>query len=361
MVFPRPLFAAACAAMAVLVASTACAQSLPLSAAQVQALGLRFAAVSRADELDVGASARVVLKPDAQYVVAAPYSGMVPRVLVSIGQTVRAGQPLATFASPQLYEAGRALTEARSQAALAGQALARDRNLHDDGIIAASRLQASQARATEAAAMVRARDAEMAAAGIVFAPRTGEPQLVAGRPGLIAEVNAVPGVRVDGATPLFRIVDPTALELDLLLGRDVPAPHGGERVEVRARGAAGSVAGVVPVSDGTAAVRVRVVLDRRGSLQAGESVSVSLRLRDGAGAGAGASGAPRVRVPAAALTYWKGAPGVFVQGKDNARFQPVTVESVDEAAATVRGPLPAGSRVAVSGIGALKGMLDGGQ
>ncbi|MGT2492497.1 hypothetical protein ACU4GD_23125 [Cupriavidus basilensis] len=72
---------------------------------------------------------------------------------------------------------------------------------------------------------------------------------MAGRAGLIAEVNAVPGTRVDGAAPLFRIVDPTALELDLLVGRDMPAPTGGERVEVRRRGATGKVAGVVPASD----------------------------------------------------------------------------------------------------------------
>jgi biotin carboxyl carrier protein len=356
MFFRLMLFVGALAAPTLFHIGTARAQALTLSTAQAQSLGVRFGPVAGAAQLEIGASGRVVLKPDAQYVVAAPYAGMVSRVLVSIGQAVRGGQPLATFASPQLFEAGRALAEARSQANLARLALARDRGLHDDGIIAGSRWQATQARAAEAAAMVHAREAEMASAGIVFAG-AGEPQLVAGRAGLIAEVNAVPGTRVDGAAPLFRIVDPSALELDVLVGRDMPAPAGGERVEVRQRGATGQVAGVVPASDGTAAMRVRAVLDKRGSLQAGESVNVIVHLRgapDAAGEG-------RVRIPATALTYWRGTPGVFVATKTGARFQTVMVEAVDDAAATVRGALPPGTRVAVAGVGALKGMLAGGE
>src|SRR3989475_2767078 len=83
------------------------------------------------------------------------------RVLVALGQTVRTGQPVAVFTSPQLYEARRALLEAESQSRLARQALTRDQALHEDGIIAASRWQATQARAAEAAAMAQARRAEL--------------------------------------------------------------------------------------------------------------------------------------------------------------------------------------------------------
>ncbi len=200
------------------------AQAVPLSAEHARALGVRTSAVSAAETLDVGTHARVVSKLDAQYVVAAPYPGIVPRVLVAIGQTVRPGQPLASFPSPQLFDARRALAEANSQARLAQQALVRDRSLYEDGIIAASRWQATQARATEAAAMARARRAEMASAGVVFSGAGEEAQLVASHRGIVSEVNAVPGTRVEGAAPLFRTVDPDALELDLLLGRDIPVP-----------------------------------------------------------------------------------------------------------------------------------------
>jgi len=336
-------------------AAQAVTQAVSLSADQARSLGVRFGPISTSEHLEVGAHARVVFKPDAQYVVAAPYAGMVPRILVSVGQSVRPGQPLATFSSPQLLEASRALTEANSQARLAQNSLARDKSLYDDGIIPASRWQATQARATEAAAMAKARRAELASAGIAFAGPGSEAQLVASRGGIVSEVNAVPGARVESASTLFRIVDPSALELDLLVGRDVPVPSPGERVEVSQRGAAGTVIGVAPSGDGTAGVRVRASLERRGDLRAGESVNVTLKLQGSSGTGA--SG--RVRVPAASLVYLHGVPGLFIATDKGFRFQSVKVESTDEASAVVRAHLPAGTRVAVAGVGALKGLMVG--
>lgn len=360
----RRCFALATVAVPALVwFAPAQARTLPLSSTQAQALGVRFAPAENAARLEIGANARVVLRPDAQYVVAAPYPGMVSQILVAIGQPVKKGQPLAAFASPQMFEASRALTEARSQAELAQLALKRDRQLHDDGIIAGSRWETTQAHAREASAMVRAREAEMAAAGIVVGPK-GEARMVAGRDGLIADIQAVPGTRVDASAPLFRIVDATALELDLLVGRDVPAVRGGERVEVRQRGVIGKVAGVVPTSDGTGAVRVRVTLDQRGNLQAGENVGVVIHLGTAANAGpnqAGAGAATRFRVPLAALSYAQGKAGVFVAVKDGVVYQPVEVDAMDDAFATIRGALPANAKVAVTGLGALKGLLVGGQ
>lgn len=335
----------------------AVAQAVPLSAEQARSLGVRFGPVAASAGLEVGTHARVVFKPDAQYVVSAPYAGMVPRVLVSVGQTVRAGQPLAGFLSPQLFETSRALVEANSQARLAQQSLARDKALYDDGIIAASRWQATQARAAEANAMVRARKAELASTGIAFVGLGGEAQLIASRGGVISEVNAVPGTRVEAAAPLFRIVDPEALELDLLVGRDVPVPATGDGIEIAQRGAAGTVIGVAPSGDGTAGMRVRASLQRRGNLRAGESVNVTLKLRGAANATA--SGL--VRVPVAALVYVHGVPGVFVATDKGFRFQEVAVASTDDATAVIRVNLSAGARVAVAGVGALKGLLAGEQ
>jgi hypothetical protein len=237
------------------------------------------------------------------------------------------------------------------------QSLARDKALYDDGIIAASRWQATQARAVEANAMAKARRAELASAGIAFTGSGGDAQLVASRSGVVSEVNAVPGARVDAAAPLFRIVDPAALELDLLVGRDVPVPAPGDRIEIAQRGAGGTVIGVAPSGDGTAGVRVRASLERRGDLHAGESVNVTLKLRGSAGAG----GSGLVRVPAAAVVYVHGVPGVFVATDKGLRFQDVAVASTDDAIAVVRATLPAGARVAVAGVGALKGLLAGEQ
>lgn len=341
--------------------------SVALSAEQAQALGVRFEPIQAAQRIEVSAHARVVLRPDAQAVVAAPYAGAVPRVLVALGQTVRTGQPVAVFTSPQLYEARRALLEAESQSRLARQALARDQALHEDGIIAASRWQATQARAAEAAAMAQARRAELAASGLQFVGN--EVHLVAPRAGLVTEVLAVPGARVEASAPLLRVADPKALELDLLLGREVPLPGVGDRVQVAARGAQGKVAGMAPVGDGSAGMRVRVALERAGDLRVGESVTASLALAGAdagpsggsAGGSGGGSGGARLRVPAAALAHWNNRTGVFVATGQGARFMPLSVEASDEATAVVRGTLPPKARIAVTGIAALKGLLGGGE
>lgn len=333
------------------------AQAFVLTAEQTRSMGVRFMPVSPAETLEVGTHARVVFRTDAQYVVAAPYAGMVTRIVVSIGQKVTEGQPLATFVSPQLFEASRALTEATSQARLAQQALARDHALYDDGIIAASRWQATQARAVEASAMAKARQADIASAGIALTQPGNEAQLVSRRGGIVSEVSVVPGARVEAAAPLFRIVDPSALELDLLFGRDLPVPTAGDQVDIVRRGASGTVIGIAPTVDGTAGVRVRASLERRGDLRVGESINVTVRLR----AATGKHSHGLLRVPAAAVAYVRGVPGLFVATERGVRFQEVTVASTDDSTAVVQAPLPAEARVAVEGVGALKGLLAGEQ
>lgn len=331
----------------------------PLSAEQARTLGVRFQTLSATSALEVSAHARVVLRPDAQTVIAAPYAGAVPRVLVALGQPVRAGQAVAAFTSPQLFEARRALAEAESQSRLAQQSLSRDRSLYDDGIIAASRWQATQARATEARAMAQARRAELASSGLGMAGN--EAQLLAPRAGIVTEVLAQPGTRVEASAPLVRVADPKALELDLLLGREVPLPALGDAVQVSTRGATGQVAGIAPVGDGSAGMRVRVALRQLGDLRLGESVTATLNLKTPPATGPAGTAGDRQRIPATALVHWQGQTGVFLATDKGVRFAPLSVEASDEATSVVRGALPAKARIAVTGIAALKGLLSGGE
>jgi RND family efflux transporter MFP subunit len=351
MFFPQWLLAGALALPAAGMAADAASA---LSPEQARTLGVRFQTLTGAAPLALSAHARVVLRPDAQAVVAAPYAGAVPRVLVALGQTVRAGQAVAAFSSPQFYEARRALAEAESQARLAQQSLKRDQALHEDGIIAASRWQATQARAAEAAAMAQARRAEITASGL---QQSGsETLLLTPRAGVVTEVLAQPGARVEASTPLVRVADPKALELDLLLGREMPLPNVGDRVQVATRNASGQVVGMAPVGDGSAGMRVRVALGQAGALRLGESVTATLQLSQDTG-----TTGERQRIPAAALVHWQGQSGVFLATDKGVRFAPLTVEASDEATAVVRGALPPKARIAISGIAALKGLLAGGE
>ena len=203
--------------------------------------------------------------------------------------------------------------------------------------------------------MARARRDELAASGVQLSGN--EAHLLASRAGVVTEVMAVPGARVEASAPLVRLADPQALELDLLLGREVPLPTMGDRVQVAARGAQGQVVGIAPVGDGSAGMRVRAALARAGDLRVGESVAATLVLADAAGG----KGGGRLRIPAAALVHWHGRTGVFAAAGKGVRFVPLLLEASDEATAVVRGDLAADARIAVAGVAALKGLLAGEQ
>jgi hypothetical protein len=172
----------------------------------------------------------------------------------------------------------------------------------------------------------------------------------------VADVQAVLGARVEAGSPLFRIVDPSSLELDMLIGQDAPVPARGDRVIVDDRGASGEVIGLAPTGDGSAATRVRASLPRSGNLRPGESVRATVEVR-----GSGQSGGSALaRLPAAALAYVAGRPGVFVAVPQGFVFRNVDVASTNDAVAVVRSPgLATGSRVAITGVGALKGLMTG--
>ncbi len=69
----RASIALTCLSFSHVAAAQVTAQAVPLSAEHARALGCAPARVSATETLDVGTHARVVFKPDAQYVVAAPY------------------------------------------------------------------------------------------------------------------------------------------------------------------------------------------------------------------------------------------------------------------------------------------------
>jgi hypothetical protein len=135
----------------------------------------------------------------------------------------------------------------------------------------------------------------------------------------VTEVMVQPGARVDASAPLVRVADPKALELDLLLGREVPLPAVGDSVQVITRGAAGRVEGIAPVGDGSAGMRACCANQERGSALGRKCYShIDVeRFRHGKGA---VESRNRLRIPASALVYWQGQTGVFIRTGKGVRF-----------------------------------------
>ncbi len=199
---------------------------LDLDARQARALGIVTEPLGAgAEGTALVLPARVVIPPAQTRVVAAPVAGLVERVEVAAQETVRQGQALLTLASPMLLEAQRDYLQAASQARLAEAARQRDQQLFQEGLIAESRRQASEAAHVQAAAQVAERRQLLriygmseAAIAALAAGRGLSPTLTLVAPigGTVLEQMVTPGQRVEAATPLYRIarLAPLWLEMD---------------------------------------------------------------------------------------------------------------------------------------------------
>jgi RND family efflux transporter MFP subunit len=356
-VFLVPVFALASAAHA--------SETGLLSAEQARALGVVIDTLGPAGPAGVeGLTAQVGVPNDRMFAVSAPLASLVENVAVVPGDRVRRGQTLARLASPELAQTQRGLMEAQAQEQLASASLERDRKLLAEGIIARSRVAASQSRALEARAALRERRQALRLAGIgeatlarMLAGDAVAPVVAVSSPtdGVVLEQSVIAGQRVEASALLFRIArtDQLALEIYVPSGR-IESIAVGDQVEVpgRARGTVVAIgAGVNPVNQ-TVPVRAAVTQGAQ-ALRLGEFVQVTL-VHAGAGAAQGFS------VPSTAVVRSAGQAYLFVETPEGLRAQPVKVVSAGAQESLVAGALQPGMRIAVRGTAGLKAALLGG-
>lgn len=374
-------------------AHAAGALALQLSPAQMQALGVETQLVPAAGSAaQDGLAARVTVPNEQVRMVSAPLAGLVEALLVAPGQTVKKGQVVARLSSPEALALQRDGAQAASQALLAEQVRARDAQLFSEGLIAESRLQASRAQAAQAAALLAERRQQLALAGLALAGGNAPGSLALRAPldGEILEQSASVGQRLEAASPIYRIARLHPLWLEIQAPVALAAQLAiGSRVQVPAQQASGRLIAVGRAVDGgSQSVLLRAEIDRGSErLRPGQAVEASLELKPG-------SAAAGVLLPAAALARQGERTLVFVQqgsgektgGKAAAssaaqsaagapsgaaepaagsvewRAVPVRVLGQSGNSALVSG-VPAGARIAVRGVSALKAMLsdDGAQ
>jgi RND family efflux transporter MFP subunit len=330
---------------------------LALNAKQQASLGVQVAAVQASTGGQLLASATVVMPPGKEFTVSAPYAGQVSRLLVGVGDSVKAGTALAHFTSPMLGDARRLLNEASLDYKNASAAAQRDQAMFDEGIIPAVRLQLSRSKQEAAQAQLHAREAELLAAGMRFDANTGYATgtLKAPLSGTVSEAFVAVGQRVDAGAMLFKLADSTQLQLDLQLSSDKAAQlQVGDEVSVASRNAKAKIIGVSRAVDASQSAHARATVTYRGSLQAGELVPVVAHAKGKASA---AKPGTQWLVPARAVTQWRGKPWVFVANVQGFEAQTVNVVSSTDDLSLVEALWPVGSKVAVTGIASLRALL----
>jgi len=351
-------------------AGAAFRREVKLSENERAALGVSFARVLPGGARRIVASGIVSSPPGHEWVVTAPLSGTVTRKLVDLGDPVAAGQILAQLSSPALGELRRQLEEAGKEREQAERALERDRALLAEGMIAPMRLQASEARYAVALAGQRAREAEGQAAGVLPGGATpGEfavGKIAAPMRGQVVEAAVTAGQRVEIGTALFRIADPSQLQIEMDLSLDKAAQiRPGDRFVVQGERGRGTVAGISRVLHPGQQARLRARLERGSRLALGELVTVEIEVRDiEPGAAALARNGPspsRPRLPwilpTQALSQFRDQSIVFLATPQGFRAEQVEVLGRSDGQVQVRAAILASDQIAVTGVAALRALL----
>lgn len=177
---------------------------------------LTVAEARPAKELVVDLPARLVWNEERTQRVYPAFAGRVSAIRADLGQTVKAGAPLALLASPDFGQAQADTAKAHADQQLAQQALARQRELFEAGIVARKDLEQAEADAARA----RAESARAAARTSLYGGSTAVNQqlaITAGITGVVVERNLNPGqeLRPDQSGPgtpaLFVVTDPSSL------------------------------------------------------------------------------------------------------------------------------------------------------
>ena len=162
--------------------------------------------------------------------------GRVQKIAVDVGAAVKAGQLLAVLGSPDYGQAQADAQKAKAEATLAGQALERNRQLREAGVIAEKDWQQAEADAVAARAEAARAGRRLAGLG---GDGDGSYALKSPLAGVVVERNLNPGMefRPDQATPpLFVVTDPTSLWIQIDAGEaDLAFLKKGEPLQIESK------------------------------------------------------------------------------------------------------------------------------
>lgn len=184
---------------------------------QLALIGLVSATSAQAITVDL--PARMVWNEERTQRIYPAFAGRVSAIQADVGQAVNAGSVLAQLASPDFGMAQADTAKARADARLSGNALQRQRELFDAGIVPRKDLDQAEADASRALAEVQRADARtrMYGGGHEAGSVNQSLAISASIKGVVVERNLNPGqeVRPDqsgvGVPPLFVVTDPTTL------------------------------------------------------------------------------------------------------------------------------------------------------
>ena len=313
---------------------------------------------SQADVVTV--TATIHANQDRTARVAARVEGRITHVLVKLGDTVRAGQPLAVLDSVALGEAQSAYLQAQSAHRVAQADFQRAQSLSAEEIIPQREFLRSKAEFEKTTAEVRAAQDKLRLLG-ASPPRGGRAaagfEVHAPLAGTVVEKKATVGELATPSEPLFTVVDLSQVWIEANLTEDMLAKvHSGASATVtvaaypgeRFAGKVTYVAGMLNKDTRTIGARIEVDnKDRRLKPEMFATATVET----------GASKANVLSVPDAAIVLLQGQPTVFIQERGGFEPRPVDLGEKLGGRTVLKSGANAGEQLVTAGAYALKARL----
>jgi cobalt-zinc-cadmium efflux system membrane fusion protein len=330
------------------------AVAMTAAAIRTSQIGVAGAASGELDAA-IPASASVEATPDAEAVLTARAAGTVTRIFKRIGDPVRAGETLALVESRDASAIAADRAAAGARVALAQKQLARERSLLAQGVSPRADYETAEANL----AVTRA-DAMRASAAAGAARVAGDGRSVAvisPVSGRVTAASANLGQYVAAETELFRVADPTRLQITASLPpADAGRVRSGDRVELATNdgkiieGRVRSATGVVDPE--TRAATVVVEPSSGGSLLVPGQL---VQARIFASGGAAKSG---VMVPQDAVQTLGNRTVVFVRTRDGFKAQTVQTGSRSGGLVAIVSGLSGGTQIATTNAFLLKAEVE---
>lgn len=331
---------------------------ITLDAEAIQHLDLRTAMPQVVGAIPLAqAPARVVIPPANEFAVTSMQSGIITRVNVPLGVSVKKGEILAEIDSIALVDLQRALVDAQSLLSLAESKMRRDDALLKEGVIAKVRWQETKTDFERARAALRASEQALLASGIsekeiqqIKSGRSisGSYRVVSPTDGVVLERMAIVGQKVDALSPLFRVGKLEELWLEVDLPQELlKEAQAGDRIGIetpRANARVIEIGQNVNPQNQTALIRARV-MEGADLLKPGMHVNAELMHR---------STDRILKVPLAAVFNYEGRQYVFV--KRDLGFEAVEVALAGEESryAVIHEGLDGSEPIVIQGIAGLK-------
>lgn len=302
---------------------------------------------------EILAQAVVAAAPDGEAVLTARADGAVVRISKRLGETVSAGESIATLESRDASTIAADRSAAAARVALARSTFAREKRLYEAKVTARQDYEGAQAALAEAEAELQRTQSAASAARVSGDGRTlAVISLVSGR---ITKAEARLGAYVAAGTELFRVTDPRKIQINAsVLPADARRVRPGDRAAIELLGGetiGGTVRATTPsVDTETKAATIVIIPDSVAQLTPGQGLRVRITPR---GAVAGTS----ISLPEEAVQSFEGLDVVFVQTAKGFQATNVTIGQRGAGRVEIVAGLKPGQMVATRGAFLLKAEL----